>query len=264
MNKILLCPPTFYNIRYEINPWMDLKNPVDPKKALEQYETLKYAFNELGIDYEEIVPQPDLPDQVFTTDTGHIEKDFFIKANFKYPQRAKEVEIVVSHLQKNGFTFHSMPENIFFEGGDLLKMNERYYFGWGKRSSQEALAYLKKFLNAEVFPIELPDEYFYHLDTCFAPINDKVAIVNKAALTDEGNDLLKKHFVNLIETNEEDNRLLACNLLSIGGQAILTQGISNELKDALRPHVDLINTVPMSEYIKGGGSVHCVSLEICN
>ena len=77
MKKFLLCPPTYYDIRYEINPWMNTDNPIDKVKALEQYETLKYAYDALNVSYSELTPHDNLPDQIFTTDTGHIEKNFF-------------------------------------------------------------------------------------------------------------------------------------------------------------------------------------------
>jgi len=261
--SLLLCPPTFYDIRYEINPWMNTDNPIDKAKALEQYETLKYAYDSLNVSYSELTAHDNLPDQIFTTDTGHIEKKLFIKAQFKYKERRAEVAVVEEFLNSIGkYQTIELPEGIYFEGGDLIKFEDIYFFGWGKRSSKEALPLLQKHLDAEVVGIELIDDWFYHLDTCFAPINKKVALAHLGAFTKTSADEVKKHFGQIIQTTEEDNNLFACNMVTIDGKAILTQGISDDLKDQLHPHIDLISTVPMSEYIKGGGSVHCASLEL--
>jgi len=244
--SLLLCPPTFYDIRYEINPWMSKDNPIDKAKALEQCGTLKYAYDALGVRYAEIPAEPELPDQVFTTDTGHIEKNIFIKAQFKYKERRKEVACVDRFLAEKEYAICEFPEDIFFEGGDFVKLEDRYFFGWGKRSSKNAASHLNSFLDTEVISIELIDDFYYHLDTCFAPINEDVALANFGAFTQEGVNTIKKHFKQIIQTTDEDNKMFACNMVTIEGKAILTQGISDELKDQLRPHVDLISTVPMS------------------
>lgn len=241
---------------------MDVGNPVDKSSATEQYETLKYAYRSLDVTFDELTPSPELPDQVFVTDTGHIEGKTFIKANFKYPERKKEVEAVEEFAKGHHMHIHEFPQDVFFEGGDFIKHGDTYFFGWGKRSSHSASTHLNSFLDTEVVELELIDDYYYHLDTCFAPISKKVALVNMSAFTKEGINTLKAHFETLIPTSQKDNALLACNMVSIDGKAILTQGITNELKDTLRPYVELITTVPMTEFIKGGGSVHCVTQEI--
>lgn len=260
--SLLLCPPIYYDIKYEINPWMSKDNPIDKVPAMGQYDTLTYAYQQLGVRYDELAPDESVPDQVFTTDTGHAEKKKFIKANFRYDERKKEADIAESYFKEKGFHIHTLPRDVHFEGGDLIKFDDIYLFGHGKRSSKKAQKYIENYLSVELISLELPDDTFYHLDTCIAIITKDVVVANLNALTKDGVKTLNHHFSTVIPTTEKDNAFMACNLMNIGGKAVLTQGISNSLKDALRPHVELISTVPMSEYIKGGGSVHCVSLEI--
>lgn len=262
MKKLLLCPPTFYDIRYEINPWMKLDNKIDKAKALEEYNTLTYAYDQLGIAYDELGCVEELPDQVFTTDLGHAEQNIFIKANFKYPERQKEADIAEEYFKQKGFTIKTMPETVYFEGGDLLKAQDTYIFGYGKRSSKEAASQLSEILAKEILAIELPDEYYYHLDTCVAPLSNDTVLINEQALTPDGLAAIHKKFRTVITTKEEDNTSFACNLVTFENDLIMTQGISNELKDKLTNIGFRIVTVPMSQYLKGGGSVHCVSMEI--
>ncbi|QQS43880.1 hypothetical protein IPM65_07150 [Candidatus Roizmanbacteria bacterium] len=262
MKKLLLCPPTFYDIRYEINPWMDRNNAIDKTKAQEEYNTLTYAYDQLGIQYEELGCVEELPDQVFTTDLGHAENNIFIKANFKYSERQKEADIAEEYFKQRGFEIKTLPDDVYFEGGDFLKMGEIYLFGYGKRSSKDATAHLSDILGKEILSLELPDEYFYHLDTCVAPLNEDTVLVHEKALTDEGLALIKKQFKTVIPTSETDNNNFACNLVTFENDLIMTQGISNELKDILTHMGFRIITIPMSQYLKGGGSVHCVSMEI--
>ena len=262
MKKILLCPPAYYDIKYVINPWMDLNNKVDRSKANEQYQALKDTFLKFNIKFDELSPDPDLPDQVYTTDLGHVQGSIFIRANFKYPERQREAQIAEEYFLNKGYSVKKLPDNVFFEGGDILKFGDKYVLGWGKRTSKEASSEISDLLNIEILPIELTDPYFYHLDTCFAPITNDVALINDRALTKSGIEEIKRLFPTLITTSPEDNVLFACNLLNINGNAVLTQGISKDLKEKLSKFVEVVDTVPMSEYLKGGGSVHCISLEL--
>lgn len=262
MKKLLLCPPTFYDIRYEINPWMDVANPVDKALATEQYNTLTYAYKQLGIEYDELTPHEDLPDQIYTTDLGHAEGNTFVKASFKYPERQKEADIAEEYFRAKGFDIKTFGPEIFFEGGDFLKCGNKYFFGHGKRSSKEALPILEEMLDANVIGINLPDERFYHLDTCFTPLSEQIALVNKEALATEDLETLGKHFDRLIPTSHADNQMLVCNMLVHEKDLIMGEGVSNELKDELISLGFRIITVPMSEYLKGGGNVHCVSMEV--
>lgn len=262
MKKLLLCPPTFYDIRYEINPWMDVDNRIDKTKAQEEYNTLTYAYDQLGIAYDELGCVEELPDQVFTTDLGHAEDHIFIKANFKYPERQREAAIAEDYFREEGFEIKTMPQDVYFEGGDFLKIDDTYLFGYGKRSSKDAGPLLAEFLGKEILSIELPDKYFYHLDTCIAPLNKDTILVHEKALTEEGITTIKQQFKTIIPTSDDDNKNLACNLITFDNDLIMTQGISNELKDTLTQMGFRIITIPMSQYLKGGGSVHCVSMEI--
>ena len=56
MKKILLCPPTFYDIEYEINPWMHLENKVDKEKVTEEYRQLWAAYESFGAKVLELNP----------------------------------------------------------------------------------------------------------------------------------------------------------------------------------------------------------------
>src|SRR4051812_46158866 len=68
--RILMCPPDFYGIEYEINPWMDCKVGSDPAQSLHQWWTLHDTLGELGATVERLEPVAGLPDLVFTANAG--------------------------------------------------------------------------------------------------------------------------------------------------------------------------------------------------
>ena len=262
IKSILLCPPDNYEIKYEINPWMDTSVIINKQQSKESHDTLKAVYTSLGIPFDELTTDATLPDQVFATDVGHVEGNMFIKANFKYKERRPEADIAETYFKNKGYEIHTLPNDVWYEGGDFIKIGEKYFYGWGKRSSFESVKHLETILKKEIIPIELPDPYFYHLDTCFSPLSEQIALAHVGAFTPEGLRTLQKHFQSIIATAGEDNARLACNFVPYGKNIIISDGVSTFFKNVLRNLGFIIHGVPMGEFIKGGGSVHCLSLEI--
>lgn len=263
MKRILLCPPNYYDIEYEINPWMHVAHKVDPEKVMATYKKVKEIYTSIGIELYEITPQKGLPDMVYSANFGEVVGDTFIQSNFKFPQRRREADFAARYF-KESFAFNTVtiPENIFFEGqGDLLNDGTRFFFGWGKRSEQSAKPYLEKFLNAEVIDFELINPYYYHLDTCFAPLTSDLVMINPQSFKPEGLKKVYQSFSTVIETNDQDNQVLACNLVHAGKNIVFAKGCSESLREKLHEEGYSLYEVDTTEYIKGGGSVKCISFE---
>src|ERR687886_631764 len=62
--RILMCPPTYYGIEYEINPWMSRARGSTPERAARQWQNLHDALTGLGVQVEKLTPQPGRPDLV--------------------------------------------------------------------------------------------------------------------------------------------------------------------------------------------------------
>jgi len=262
MKTIIVCPPVYYRIEYSINPWMDVKSKVNKTKVFKEYHNLIELYKKLGGKVVEIVPENGLPDMVYTANAGYAERKTFIKANFKFSQRKKEADIVEDFFKnKLGFKTYQLPKNIFFEGtGDLFKINGRYFFGWGPRSDKKAKKHLEKILNKPIIDLELVNPYFYHLDTCFGPLSKDIVLINPKVFTKSGLEKIKKYFKKVIQVSENDNQKLACNLIVIDNNVIISQGISLKLANEMSNNGFNVYEMDMSEYLKGGGSVKCVSL----
>jgi N-dimethylarginine dimethylaminohydrolase len=65
-----MCPPTYFSIDYEINPWMDKNNKVNIKLAQKQWEELVNTYKKLEVEVKTIDPIESLPDMVFTANAG--------------------------------------------------------------------------------------------------------------------------------------------------------------------------------------------------
>jgi N-dimethylarginine dimethylaminohydrolase len=241
---------------------MKTSNIIDKIKVFNQYTTLKDIFNKLNLAYKEITPNKGLPDQVFTTDVGLVFKNTFIKANFLYDPRKKEADIAESFFRQKKFKIETLPEDIYFEGGDVVRFGDRFFLGYGKRTSYEAAFHIQKILNKQVVPVKLDDPYFYQLYTLFSPVNEDTALIYKKALFYDEFIKITKFFKNVIEVSDTDSKHLACNNLIFNKNIILPEGVSFDLINKIKSQNLQIHKLDFSEYLKGGGGIHCASLEI--
>ncbi len=130
---ILMCPPTYFDIEYEINPWMHKDNQVNEAEAAKQWRALYDTYTgRLGWTVQLIEPVQSLPDMVFTANGGLVYGGKVILPHFRYPQRQPETEVFKNWYQAAGYQQIYYPQN-FFEGeGDALIFNNRYLLGAGR------------------------------------------------------------------------------------------------------------------------------------
>ena len=67
---ILMCSPDFFDVEYEINPWMHVENPVNVQLARVQWHRLYETYAKVGWEVRLIDPVEHLPDMVFTANGG--------------------------------------------------------------------------------------------------------------------------------------------------------------------------------------------------
>ena len=139
--RILMCPPDYFDVRYEINPWMDTRVGVGRDLAREQWEALHRALAcDIGAEVEIVDPVAGLPDFVFTANAGFLAGDTFIASNFRYPERAWEERHWQEWFESKGYRVARLPANLRFEGeGDLLSVGDLIIAGYRFRSDREAV-----------------------------------------------------------------------------------------------------------------------------
>src|ERR1700730_11341694 len=111
-----MCPPDFYGIEYEINPWMSRSRRSSPERARQQWIALHDLLRGLGVRVERMTPQPGLPDLVFTANAGLVFHNTFLSSRFRHEVRARESPHFDAWFAANGFKVEHLPENTFHEG----------------------------------------------------------------------------------------------------------------------------------------------------
>jgi N-dimethylarginine dimethylaminohydrolase len=86
-----MCPPAFYGIEYEINPWMNRRRRSKYLLAQEQWRALHRLLQDrLDVDVSLIQAEPGLPDMTFTANAGFVWNNKFIVSNFRHEVRRGE------------------------------------------------------------------------------------------------------------------------------------------------------------------------------
>jgi N-dimethylarginine dimethylaminohydrolase len=250
--SILMCPPDYYGIEYEINPWMSRSRGSSPEKAKAQWQKLYETLAELGVQLELMTPQPGLPDLVFTANAGLVFHKRFFTSSFRHEVRARETP----HFDD------WFPEGTFFEGaGDALFCGSTLFAGYRIRSDVRGHQYLGQVLGKQVLPVELVNPYFYHLDTCFCPLAPGEAIWFPGAFDAYGRRVIETNVPRLIAAVETEANRFGCNAVVIGKTVVLNAGCEKLATDLRSAGYEPV-PVELDEFIKSGGSAKCLTLRL--
>jgi N-dimethylarginine dimethylaminohydrolase len=260
--RILMCRPDYYGIEYEINPWMNVRAGSDPERAGAQWQALRSTLTDLGVAVDLIEPVPGLPDLVFTANAGLVYHNLFLPARFRFGVRQGESPHFERWARDRGFVVEPLPEAMNFEGaGDALFCGETLFAGYRFRSDVRSHQWVGERLGVPVLPLELIDPRFYHLDTCFCPLDLESAIYYPGAFDEYGRSVLKDQVPNLVEVSAEEAVSFSCNAVVVGRTVILNRG-APKLAAALEQLGFAVRPLDFSEFIKSGGSAKCLTLRI--
>lgn len=263
MARILMCPPTYYGIEYEINPWMSRLTGATAETALAQWQNLCTALTQLcGATVELVEPVQGLPDLVFTANAGLVQDHQFILSRFRFPVRSGEEPVFAKWFRGHGFEVIVLPEDVFFEGaGDALRCGSQLFAGYHFRSEIRSHAALADILGERVLSLQLTDPRYYHLDTCFCPLENGKLMWYPPAFDSYAQRVIAENVPERIEVSDADAARFGCNAVCIGDRVVVSAGcprLVNDLSDAGLT----VHTVNLSEYLKSGGSAKCLTLRL--
>jgi N-dimethylarginine dimethylaminohydrolase len=107
----------------------------------------------------------------------------------------------------------------------------------------------------------LVDPRFYHLDTCFCPLNATTVLAAPEAFAPASAELIRQLVPNLIEVPAEVAAGFACNAMPIGDRVVSSLTVA-QLEEPLRAAGFTTLPMPMGEFLKAGGGVRCLSLPL--
>ena len=260
MRELLLCPPDFYGIEYEINPWMSRERGAETVVAKKQWAGLQATLSNLECKIELITPQRNLPDMVFTANAGLAVGRQFIPSNFRHKERAGEAPHFARWMEERGYQISWLPNDYYFEGeGDALFAGDALFCGYKFRSDIKSHRAVAEMLGCLAVSVELVNPRFYHLDTCFCPLPDGAVIWFPAAFDEYGQHAVREHVSDLIEVDADEAMHFCCNAVPLGRDIVLPEG-APKLAASLKDRGYKTHQLPMSEFLKAGGACKCLTM----
>lgn len=262
--QFLMCRPTHYTIAYEINPWMNLRRQVNGPRALAQWTRLYGVLtHQLRARVALLPAHRGVPDLAFTANAGLVHGRTVIRSNFRHPQRQPEERIVEAYFRRRGYRILTLPRTVRFEGeGDALWMGNVLILGFRFRSDAPSHEWLAQRLGAEVLPVELVDRRFYHLDTCFCPLDVNTVLWFPPAFDRYGRKVLERLAADRISVSESDATRFVCNAIVVGRAVVMPRGASARLTQQLARRGFELYSVELSEFLKAGGAAKCLVLQL--
>ena len=263
----LMCAPTYFDVTYAINPWMDPHTPIDADKAYLQWDILRNTYLALGHKVDIIDPEPGLPDMVFAANGGLVVGGRAYTARFTFPQRSAEGPAYQKWFLSAGLIdVHEAAETNEGEG-DFLALANVILAGTGFRTTIAAHIEAAAVLDRAVVSLELVDPRFYHLDTALAVLENGFGSAPAeiayfpAAFSMHSQQTLRQLFPSAVIVNEADACAFGLNAVSDGYNVVLPRDVT-DMADQLCDRGYNPVGVDLSEFLRSGGSVKCCTLEL--
>jgi len=261
-----MCPPEYYEVDYVINPWMEGNIHKSSREAAQsQWQGLRQLLAQSG-QVECIDPQPGWPDMVFTANAGVVAGKKAVLSHFLHRERRGEEPYFKKWFRQQSLEVLEMPPELPFEGaGDALldRSGQCLWAGYGFRSELDAHPHLAQWLELEVVSLRLIDPRFYHLDTCFCPLEGGYLLYYPQAFDARSNRVIEQRFPTekRVPVSEPDAVRFACNAVNVGRQ-IVANTMSAELRERMTQLGFELKEAPLNEFIKSGGAAKCLTLRL--
>lgn len=260
--RYLMCPPSYFGVLYEINPWMHREVAVDRDRARAQWDALHTALVDAGATVELQEPAPDVPDLVFTANAGVVNGTQFVPSRFRHPERQPETPHDEAWFGARGFALARLPDGVSHEGaGDALPFGDVLVSGYRWRSDAASHAYLSTLTGAAVRSVELVDARLYHLDLTFCPLDSRRAIVAPAAWDRYGCRVMEALVPEPLVLEADEALSFCANAVVVGRRVIMPRcppRVGRMLEGwGFDPH-----EVDVAEFLKAGGGCRCLTLAL--
>lgn len=261
--QFLMCPPDYYEVAYEINPWMSVRRSVDHAKAVQQWNALHDLLSKkLKVKVDLLEPVKGLPDLVFTANGGLVHKRVFVRSNFRHKERKGEQVCFEKFFRKKGYIVKVIPEPFCFEGeGDAFVVGQELYTGYHFRSDVQSHDLISGYFKMPYYALELSDKRFYHLDTCFTPLTENLALAYLPAFETYAQLVLMENVEDLIQVPEEEALRFACNAIVLNKDIVIPAGCPQTTLELEKRNYQ-VHEVDLSEFIKAGGAAKCLVLKM--
>lgn len=260
--RYLMCPPRYFRVLYQINPWMHREVVADPDRAQVQWDRLVATLEAAGATVEVQPPAEGWPDLVFTANAGIVSGRRFIPARFRHPERQGETPYDEAWFTARGFEVTPLPAGVCQEGaGDALPFGAALVAAYRFRSDAASHAYLSHLTGAAVRSVELVDERLYHLDLTFCPLDDRRAIVAPIGWDRYGCRVMEALVPEPLVLDAGEALSFCANSVVVGSTVVMP-ACSPRVGRQLGAWGFEVEVCEVDEFLKAGGGCRCLTLAL--
>ena len=271
--EVLMITPIGYEVGEHINSHMH--GTANKIAALQQWETLRDAYDTHTTTHvidaaayasadSSLQPLDNLPDMVFAANQTLVntEQNTVVLANMATEQRHGEVPYFRRFFEERGWTISTIPPHLNFEGsGDAIwhPNKDLLWGGYGIRTDEEAYEHVADVLDTTIYTIELTDETYYHLDTCYMPLDEDTVLIAEDGFGEDVQDAIHRLWDTvLIAPKYEASDEISCNVHPVTDNHVFMSTGAPETEQLLEGAGYTVHTFDLSEFKKAGGSVACL------
>ena len=254
--------------------------PIEESLVSELNQLLK-VFKKYNVD----VLRPDNVknlNQVFSRYIAFVIDDKIIIPNI-INERKKEIDGIKSIIEKiDPKKIAILSEKSSIEGGDVIVHNEDVFIGYSNnedidkyqvaRTNEKAVLDIKDlFADKNIYAFELnksdedPKENALHLDCCFQPIGNGMAILYDGGFKNKTDIALLENYFgtnNIIRITKEEMYNMNSNIFSISEKVIVSEKNFHRLNSILRDSGFHIEEIKFSDVAKMEGLLRCATLPL--
>lgn len=222
--------------------------------ALSQHQLYVEALRSAGLRVT-VLPSDEHPDSCFVEDMALVAEDFVVLTRPGHPQRLAEGIPVHQALREllPSVEFHQIEGPGCLDGGDVLRMDSRWYVGLSGRTNTEGVTQLQRILARYGHSCQGHDAgTFLHLKTAVSRLAPDTVIAHEQ---------LAESFQGLgyrvLEVRAHEWH--AANVVCVGEHIVMPAGYDRVVEQiaewGLRPL-----PVPLTEFAKQDGGATCLSI----
>ena len=251
---------------------------LDVTKEINEFLSVLRKYNVKVLKPENI----DGLNQIFTRDISFVIENKFIIPNIIEDRldEIKAISLIISQIPKQNIL--RMPQKARAEGGDVIPWDEFIFVGYSEekdfnrykvsRTNKEGVQFLEnEFPKKKVKALELkksdenPRENALHLDCCFQPFGNNMAIMYRDGFKNKKDvnflvDLFSEE--NIIFLTKEEMYDMNANIFSISEKVIVSEKGFTRLNIELRKRGFIVEEIQYSEIAKMEGLLRCSTMSL--
>lgn len=225
------------------------------ERARHEHKRYIQVLNDLGIETVVLPADPTFPDGVFVEDTAVILPGLAVITNPGASTRTGEVDSVETALSpfiktqrmKNGGTL---------DGGDVLRLGNKYFIGISQRTNIEGAEELREILMERGLMAELVEfTGALHLTSIITPLSSNTVVGIKEVLDNPAFGGMKELSKIVVPSNE----IPAANVLVANGKVLIPGGFPETSGIIRAAGFDVIK-IDNFEFMKADGGLTCRSV----